>query len=113
MDKIPLQTLKIKEIIPTEDQINELSVQLASVRRNFKPTVHTRREFEPEDDVDFDPEFEKELNKIDKDVDESYLKATMPKIEAELKLWTDEYKSLLDEYRKLHDNNPKDQVSLS
>lgn len=112
MDNIPLQTLKVKEIVPSEDQINEISVQLASVRRNFKPTVRTRREYEPDDDVDFDPEFEKELNKIDKDVDESYLKATIPKIEAELKLWTNEYKSLLEEYRKLRDDNPTAQVSF-
>lgn len=112
MDKIPLQTLKVREIIPVEDQMNELSVQIASVHRNFKPTVRSRREFEPDDSVDFDPEFEKECIRIDKDVDESYMKETLARVDAELKLWTNEYKSLLSEYKKLKEDNPENQVSI-
>lgn len=111
MDKIPLQTLKVVDKVASEDQINELSCQFASIRRNFKPTVRTRREFEPSDEVDFDTEFEKEVNKVDKDVDEIYLKETLPKMEAELNLWVNEYKNLLKEYKKLHEDSPKDQVS--
>lgn len=110
MDKIPLQTLKHIEKVPIEDQIVELTVQCAAVRRNFKPTVRTRREFEPDESVDFDPEFEKEVLIIDKEVDEFYLRETLPKIEAEVNLWVNQYKNLLEEYSKLCESVPDHQV---
>lgn len=110
MDKIPLQTLKNIEKTSSETQVNNLSVEITSVLRNFKPTVRSRREFEPDESYEFDPAFEKELNKIELDVDNVYLKETLPKIEAELTTWILEYKSLLNEFSKLHDDNTKDQV---
>lgn len=112
MDKIPLQTLKNVEKIPTETQIDNITIEVHSVLRNFKPTVRSRREYEPEDDVDFDAEFEKELEKIDSAVENVHLRETLPRIETELNVWVREYKHLLDEYKKLHDDSIKDQVSF-
>lgn len=111
MDQIPLQTLKPVEKIPPEDQVNNLSLEVAAVLRNFKPTVRSRREFEPDDDVDFDTAYEKELQNIDASVDSVYLKDTLPRIEAEINLWLTEYKNLLDEFSKLNETEVKDQVS--
>lgn len=110
MDQIPLQTLKPIEKVSTEDQINNLIVEVASVNRNFKPTVRSRREYEPDDTIDFDSAFEKVLNKIDSDVENIHLTETLPKIETELNLWVNEYKSLLEEFHKLREDNVRDQV---
>lgn len=110
MDKIPLQTLKHHDKVSSEDLINKITVECASVRRNFKPTVRTRREFEPDDAVDFDTEFEKELIKVESAVDNVHLKETLPKIEEELNRWVHQYKDLLHDYSKLHDDSNKDQV---
>lgn len=110
MDKMPLQTLKNTVKATPEELINKLTIECASVRRNFKPTVRTRREFEPDDDIDFDTEFEKEWNKIESDVDFVHLTETLPKVEEELNRWVHEYKNLLKEFHKLHDDNVKDQV---
>lgn len=110
MDKIPLQTLKNIEKVSTEEQIVNLTVEVASVRRNFKPTVRTRREFEPDDSVDFDHEFEKELTKVERDVEKFYLTDTLPRIETELDLWVKEYKTLLEDYNKLSTDQHSDQV---
>lgn len=110
MDKIPLQTLKNVEKVSSEEQVMNISLEVSAVLRNFKPTVRSRREFERDDSYDFDPAFEKELDKIESEVDNVYLRETLPKIEAELSNWIHEYKSLLDEYSKLHDDNIKDQV---
>jgi DNA repair exonuclease SbcCD ATPase subunit len=112
MDKIPLQTLKPTEHKTSEELIGELQCQCASVRRNFKPTVRSRREFVRDESVEFDSVFEKELLKIDSDVEKVYLTETLPKIEEELNLWLKEYKNLLDELSKLHDDNAKDQVRI-
>ena len=112
MEKIPLQTLKIKEKIPKEELINKLTIECASVRRNFKPTVRTRRFFEPDETVDFDTEFEKEWNKVESDVDNVHLKETLPKVEEELNKWVHEYKNLLNDFSKLHDDSAKDQVRI-
>lgn len=111
MDKIPLQTLKSVEKVSTEDQIYNLAVEVAAVRRNFKPTVRSRREFEPDDSVDFDHVFELELCKVERDVENIYLNETLPRIEAELDLWVNEYKTLLEDYSKLHSDNVSDQVN--
>lgn len=111
MDKIPLQTLKNVEKVSTEDQINNLTVECAAVRRNFKPTVRPRREFEPDDSIDFDHEFEKELCKAERDIENIYLTETLPRIETELELWVNEYKVLLEDYSKLHCDNANDQVN--
>lgn len=110
MDQIPLQTLKPIEKVSTEDQINNLIVEVASVNRNFKPTVRSRREYEADDTIDFDSAFEKVLNKIDSDVENIHLTETLPKIETELNLWVNEYKSLLEEFHKLREDSVRDQV---
>jgi hypothetical protein len=110
MDKMPLQTLKNIEKITSEELINNLTVECASVRRNFKPTVRTRREYEPDENVDFDTEFEKEWIKVESEVDNIYLKETLPKVEQELNRWLHQYKDLLNELHNLHDDNLKDQV---
>lgn len=110
MDKMPLQTLKNIEKISSETLINNLQVQCASVRRNFKPTVRTRREYEPDDEVDFDTEFEKEWIKVESSVDNVHLKETLPKIEQELNRWIHEYKDLLNELHSPHEDNIRDQV---
>lgn len=107
---MPLQTLKTITKISPEELINKLTVECASVRRNFKPTVRTRRDFEPDDDVDFDTEFEKEWIKIESSVDSVHLKETLPKVEEELNRWVHQYKDLLNELHKLHEDNVKDQV---
>lgn len=111
MEKIPLQTLKNIEKVSSEAQIDNLTIEVHSVLRNFKPTVRSRREYEADDEVDFDAEFDKEFQKIDSAVENVHLRETLPKIETELNLWAREYKDLLDEYKKLHDDNLKDQVS--
>lgn len=110
MDKILLQTLKNVEKVPSEIQLDNLSIEVTSVLRNFKPTVRSRREYEPDDDLDFDTVFEKELQKVEQDVDNIYMIESLPKIEAELALWTKEYQNLRSEYEKLHEDNVKDQV---
>ena len=110
MDKIPMQTLKHVEKLTSEEQVQNISVQVKAINRNFKPTVRTRREYEPEDDIDFDTEFEKELNKVESDIDKVHLKVTLPKVQAELNLWVNEYKKLLEEFHKLHEDNPVHQV---
>lgn len=110
MDKIPLQTLKNVEKVSSETQINNLSVEVTAVLRNFKPTVRSRREFEPDDSLDFDTIFEKEIQKVESDVDNIYLKESLPKIETELAIWTNEYHTLLNELAKLHEDSAKDQV---
>lgn len=110
MDEIPLQTLKSIDKISSEDKIINLSVEVQAVMKNFKPTVRSRRKFEPDDSYEFDPAFEGEINKIQSVVDNVYLKETLPKIEAELALWTNEYKSLIEELGKLHQDNSRDQV---
>lgn len=110
MDKIPLQTLKNVEKATSEEQINNIAIACASVRRNFKPTVRSRREFEPDDSVEFDHEFEKELCKVDHDLEHVYLKETLPKLELELNVWMKDYKDLLEQFSKLQDDNVHDQV---
>lgn len=112
MEKIPLQTLKNIEKVSSEAQIDNITIEVHSVLRNFKPTVRSRREYEPDDEVDFDTEFEQELQNIDSAVENVHLRETLPKIETELNIWLREYKHLLDEYKKLHDDNIKDQVSF-
>ncbi|CRL03165.1 CLUMA_CG016567, isoform A [Clunio marinus] len=112
MDDIPLQTLKVIEKVTSEEQVNNISVQIASVLRNFKPTVRSRREFEPDESVGFDTEFEKELNQIESEVDNIYLKESLPKIETELNLLVRDYKHLLTYYSKLNETDVKNQVEL-
>jgi hypothetical protein len=112
MDKIKLQTLKNVQKVPTEDLINKLSIECASVRRNFKPTVRTRREYEPDESIGFDTEFEKEWNKVESNVDHIHLKETLPKMEEELNRWIHEYKDLLHDYSVLQNDNAKDQVRM-
>jgi hypothetical protein len=111
MEKIPLQTLKPKvEKISSEDRINELYVQCASVRRNFKPTVQTRRTFERDESVEYDHIFEEKLEEIEADIEDIYMKETLILIEEELRVWKDQKKYLLIEYNKLHETEPQDQV---
>lgn len=105
-----MQTLKTIVKETPEELINKITIECASVRRNFKPTVRTRREFEPDDDVDFDTEFEKEWNNVESAVDHVHLRETLPKVDEELNRWIHEYKDLLHEFGKLHDDNVKDQV---
>lgn len=112
MDKMPLQTLKIVEKVSSEDRINELYVQCASVRRNFKPTVRTRRDFERDDSVEYDHIFEEKIEEIEADIEDIYMKETLTLIEEELRVWKDQKKYLLIEYNKLHETEPQDQVSL-
>ena len=112
MDKIPLQTLKNVEKVTSEDKVLNISQEINAVLRNFKPTVRSRREFEPDDSCEFDTAFEKELNRIESDVNSFHLKETLPKIEAELGLWTHEYKTLLDEFSKFHEDSIQDQVFI-
>lgn len=110
MDKIPLQTLKPHVKISSEELVTNLTLEVKAVNRNFKPTVRSRREFEPEDDIDFDIEFEKELDKVETDIDYIHLTATLPKIQEELDMWVREYKELLEEFHNLHEDNAADQV---
>lgn len=113
MDAIPLQTLKNIKKEPVEELINNLSVQVTAIHRNFKPTVRTRRvEYEPDENVDFDTQFEKELIKIEGSVDSIYLKETLPKIAEELNVWVQEYKNVLQEVSKLNETERKDKIIL-
>jgi hypothetical protein len=110
MEKIPLQTLKKVEKVSSEDRINELYVQCASVRRNFKPTVQTRRVIERDESVEYDHIFEEKLEEIEADIEDIYMKETLTLIEEELRVWKDQKKYLLIEYNKLHETEPQDQV---
>lgn len=110
MEKIRLQTLKNIERIPPEDRIRDLFLEIAAVQRKFKPTVRSRREFEPDDTIEFDNKFEEKMIGIQKKVEEAYMKNTLALVDDELEMWTDEYNQLLKDYAKLREDNPKDQV---
>ena len=110
MDNIPMQTLRHDEKPSTEELVTNLTLEVQSINRNFKPTVRTRREYEPEDEVAFDIQLEKELEKIDSEVENFHLKVTLPKIQEELDLWVHEYKDLLGQLQKLHEDEPEHQV---